>query len=506
MVIELTIRTFISVEGIPNNTNPAKVINLSLGGGSSTCSTTMTNAIDTARSLGAVVVVAAGNSGANAQFTTPANCPAAITVGATDAKGLLAYFSNYGPLVDISAPGVSINSTINAGTSVPGADSAFGQYSGTSMAAPHVAGVLALMFSKNPTLTPSLAESKLVLNSRVFNPNFYILNRAGSGIVDAYKVITALSETTPEPGPEPKRVVAKARDFNGDSIGDALWRNLNTGITKMTFLTASTITSKNLTHSLLNGTTYALQASGDFNGDGKKDLILRHSINGKAVIALMDGPNVLSQGTISTIPLSYKAVASGDFNKDDREDILWRNNAGLMFISYMNGVKEISRSASINISPSIKLQGVADFDGDGITDLVLRAPNGMIYTLIMTMQAGYWIPVASASSDYKIIGVGDYAGFGLNGILFRNTNTGLITIFDNPTSYRYLLLTSNIGIAATQEIQKSGDFNGDGKLDLLLRHSTKGTIRKANLDIHAGYLILTYSDILGTVPLTFSAQ
>lgn len=67
-------------------------------------------------------------------------------------------------------------------------------------------------------------------------------------------------------------------------------------------------------------------------------------------------------------------------------------------------------------------------------------------------------------------------------------------------------LTHSLLNGTTYALQASGDFNGDGKLDLLLRNSNRGTIRKVNLAIHSGYFILNYSDILGTAPLTFSAQ
>lgn len=504
-----------SVSGVPTNPNPAKVINLSLGGSSSTCGSTMKNAIDTARALGAVVVVAAGNSATNAQYATPANCAAAVTVAATDSNGLLASFSNYGALVDIAAPGVSIKSTINAGYTTPGADTAYANYSGTSMATPHVAGVLALMFAKDASLTPSIAESKLVLNTRIFSPSFNTAKTAGSGIADAYKVIAALTSTPaptpdptepPPPEPSPTTGVAKARDFNGDAISDAIWRNLKTGLTRLTLVSTSGITSSDLSLSLLNGKTYALQASGDFNGDGKKDLILRHTGNGRAVIALMNGSSVISQGTISTVPKTYVAVAAGDFNKDGYEDILWRNSAGVMFISYMSGSSEIARSGKLNISAAIKLEGVADYDGDGIDDLLLRAPNGYIYTLLMTTEGAYWVAIAIAPNNYQIVGIGDYTGDSQNDVLFRNTKTTLLTLLTSPSTVSSQLMTSTGGLASNQVIQKSGDFDGDGKADLLLRHSTKGTLIKASLEPSDGNISLSYSGVLGTVPVSFAAQ
>jgi serine protease len=187
----------LSVSGVPANLHPARVINLSLGGQGS-CSATYQNAINAVVAQGAVVVVAAGNSNADASGYQPANCNGVITVAATTRSGSRAAYSNYGSLVDISAPGGSTSanspspapnnavlSTLNAGTTVPAAAS-YGFYQGTSMAAPHVAGVASLMLSANPALTPSQVAQILRNTARAF-PGGSTCNTSicGSGIVDA---------------------------------------------------------------------------------------------------------------------------------------------------------------------------------------------------------------------------------------------------------------------------------------------------------------------------------
>jgi serine protease len=97
-----------AVNGVPANRTPAKVINMSLGGPSYSCSDAFQAAINGAVSRGTTVVVAAGNDDENAMYSSPANCNNVITVAAVSSSGNRASFSNYGSTVDIAAPGVNI--------------------------------------------------------------------------------------------------------------------------------------------------------------------------------------------------------------------------------------------------------------------------------------------------------------------------------------------------------------------------------------------------------------
>jgi serine protease len=189
-----------TVTGVPANANPAKVLNMSLGGGGA-CGTTTQTAINSARSRGAVVVVAAGNDNMDVSNANPANCSGVIAVAATGKTGGRASYSNYGTLVDVAAPGgdgsFSVLSTLNTGTNGPVADNYAG-YQGTSMATPHVAGVAALMLAAKPTLTPDEIESKLKSTTRAFPAT---CSGCGTGIVDATAAVNSAIGTTPPPGP-----------------------------------------------------------------------------------------------------------------------------------------------------------------------------------------------------------------------------------------------------------------------------------------------------------------
>lgn len=180
-----------SVRGVPANQNPAQVINMSIGS-EGTCTTPYRQAIAQANTRGSIVVVAAGNNSFDASKSSPGNCEDVINVGATDKNGKRSYFSNYGSRVDVSAPGGDrrywgggILSTLNAGKTAPGkAD--YAEYQGTSMAAPHVAGIVALMKAVDPKLTYAQAKKALQSTSQGIECD---QSACGSGIVNAARAV-----------------------------------------------------------------------------------------------------------------------------------------------------------------------------------------------------------------------------------------------------------------------------------------------------------------------------
>ncbi|KAF8074491.1 serine protease [Lyophyllum atratum] len=133
------------------------VANLSLGGGASTA---LDSSVQALVAKGVHTVVAAGNSNVDAGTTSPARVPEAITVGAATIYDSRASFSNYGSVVDVFAPGQDIISCWNT------ADNDIALDSGTSMAAPHVAGLVAYLIGKQGNMTPA-AMSDLIKNRAI---------------------------------------------------------------------------------------------------------------------------------------------------------------------------------------------------------------------------------------------------------------------------------------------------------------------------------------------------
>jgi len=159
----------LDVPDVPKNMDPARVINMSLGtppGVSCHDDSATQSAIRDAVEAGAIVVVAAGNDAVDASQVSPASCDNALTVAASDARGhLVSRYSNFGQLVKIMAPGGDRQRDDNGDGHIDGILSMvkdeYAYYNGTSMAAPHVAGVAALILSKNPDMIPGQVMARL---------------------------------------------------------------------------------------------------------------------------------------------------------------------------------------------------------------------------------------------------------------------------------------------------------------------------------------------------------
>ena len=190
-----------TVEGVPANTHPAQIINLSLGG-EGTCPATYSKAIAEVNKRGAILVVAAGNDDQDTSKIAPANCGGSIVVGSTNQKGQRSDFSNYGKIVDVSAPGDGIMSTVDLGTTVS-TGAGYTEYDGTSMAAPQVAGIIALMKSVDPSLTADRAKQVLKQSAKPLTCN---VNACGAGIANAANALEVLQGKNATPAhPKPKR-------------------------------------------------------------------------------------------------------------------------------------------------------------------------------------------------------------------------------------------------------------------------------------------------------------
>jgi len=288
-----------TVRGVPANQTPAKVINMSLGGQSS-CSTTYQTAINGAINRGTTVVVAAGNSNMNVANFTPANCQGVLTVAATGREGNKAFYSNFGSRIDIAAPGGEtrrgtdtpgtittpqngIWSTLNAGTTTPGAEN-YKPYQGTSMAAPHIAGLAALLVAKKPSLTPAEVKTLIKANARTLPGT--CSGGCGAGLADATKTVNAVGTTPP-----PSGGLENTTDVAIADVGAAVTSSITSTLTGNA--SSTTKVGVDIVHSYRgdlvidliapDGTAYRLKNSS--SSDGAANVVATYTVNASSEVA-----------------------------------------------------------------------------------------------------------------------------------------------------------------------------------------------------------------------------
>ncbi|MFE9674736.1 S8 family serine peptidase [Streptomyces sp. NPDC006259] len=282
-----------TVSGVPANTNVAKVINMSLGGDGA-CTSATQSAINAAVSRGTTVAVAAGNENDNVANHSPGNCNNVISVAATSRTGAKASYSNYGSLVDISAPGGQtstgtangILSTLNSGTKTASTES-YAYYQGTSMATPHIAGLVALMKSANSSLTPAQIETAIKSNARAL-PGA-CSGGCGAGLADAARTVQAVSGSGGSTGGTTfTSTTAVGIPDNGSAVESPIAVTGRTGNAPTALQVGVDITHTyrgDLVVDLVapDGTAYRLKASS--TSDSADNVVATYSVNASGEVA-----------------------------------------------------------------------------------------------------------------------------------------------------------------------------------------------------------------------------
>ncbi|MFE3070847.1 S8 family serine peptidase [Streptomyces sp. NPDC059247] len=372
--------------------------NMSLGGGrwTTACDQDLRKpVVDALRAAGVATVVAAGNNGHTDAVNAPGCIPSAITVGSTTDDDQLSSFTNRGPLLDLLAPGTGIVSSIPGG--------GYGTKNGTSMAAPHVTGALAVLRQTYPNLGVDQLEALLKSNGRA---------------------ITYTGATTPRIQLDRSALPAVPGDMTGDgkpdlvAIDDAgkLWLYPGTG-------TGGLGTRIQIGTGGWGGASMAHR--GDWTGDLKEDIV--------AVVAgdLWVYPN-RGDGTLgariklATLSAGTRILAPGDVNRDGHPDLLANTHEGLSFYTGTSAAKPAVSSA-VSLGYGWPLDGTlaapGDVNNDGVPDLLYRGAETGALTLHYGRSAeqyffhrgdeygrGYTLshrPLIAGAADADLNGVAD---------------------------------------------------------------------------------------------------
>lgn len=290
-------------------------------------------------------------------------------------------------------------------------------------------------------------------------------------------------------------------DFNLDGKADMVWRNQVTGDSGLWYMDSTGVGIGSVEPFNKVAPEWRIAGVADFNGDSYLDIFWRNSKTGENGIWFMNKAVLASTSSIVTVPSMQWVVEDvGDFDLDGKADLFWRNldpaGAGENGIWFMNGgmVKGITYLPNVAYNPGVDEWRVAlidDFNGDGNDDLLWRnyvtgqdaywylKGSSVIGTEIQSPNVDpvwkicspHWFPAPPAKSVY-----GDFDGDGKADILWRNTTTGAMKYWkmDGESKSSEVTLT---GLGLPWNASVSGDFDGDGKIDVLYRNSSTGQMR-----------------------------
>jgi hypothetical protein len=273
-------------------------------------------------------------------------------------------------------------------------------------------------------------------------------------------------------------------DFNGDGTSDLLWHNEDgrteawLGTTAGGFVTAGPIFG--------GGPNFV---TGDFNGDGKTDVLQFGSTVFGVNESAADGTFYFNYESADGFTPNWTIAGAGDFNGDGYSDILWRAANGaisdwlgytrpddLNFLGDPIGLfKDNVANAGSSVSTDWQIAGIADFNGDGRDDILWRNTDGRM-TDWLGAASGALQPnsanlLETVSTDWKAAGVGDFNGDGKADILWRNDD-GRITDWLGTGSGAFTDNVANAynSVSLDWHVADVGDYNGDGRADIAWRN------------------------------------
>ena len=269
-------------------------------------------------------------------------------------------------------------------------------------------------------------------------------------------------------------------DFNGDGRSDILWRQ--TGGQLIEWLgqkNGSLLANGSVSFNQVDN-SWKIAASGDFNGDGRDDILWRHTLGELAEwTGQSTGGLTLNAGAVTKLDTSWVAAGSGDFNGDGRDDVLWRHSSGEMaqWLGQADG-KFANNGVATKVDSSWTVAGVGDFNGDGREDVLWRHSSGELAEWLAQADGRFVNNGVATKVDtsWKIVGTGDFNGDGRDDILWRHTSgetaewLGLAngTFANNARG-------GSKAIGTDWTVTGIGDFNGDGRDDLFWHHTSGAT-------------------------------
>jgi hypothetical protein len=276
-------------------------------------------------------------------------------------------------------------------------------------------------------------------------------------------------------------VALPRRDFGGDGRSDVLWRNSLTGENYLFPMHGTAILPGEGHVRTVADQDWQVVGTGDFNGDGRVDILWRNFNTGENYLYLMHGTTIEGEGYLRTVAdQNWQVAGVGDFDGDGNADILWRNaGSGENYIYFMNGTVIMGEGYVRTVADEDwQVVGVGDFDGDGKADILWRhRTSGENYSYLMNgvVIAGEGYLRTVADLGWEVAGVGDLDGDGRADVVWRNGTTGENYLYPMmgtaiKTSEAYLRTVADLN----WQVADITDYDGDGISDLFWRNTATG--------------------------------
>ncbi|HWA26765.1 MAG TPA: DVUA0089 family protein [Lacunisphaera sp.] len=217
---------------------------------------------------------------------------------------------------------------------------------------------------------------------------------------------------------------------------------------------------------------------GDFNGDGRSDILWRHAIGGNVVFWLMNGATPQTVAEVTPVSTDWVISGTGDFNGDGQTDVIWRHKLGGNVVFWlMNGHVPQTAAEVTPVSTDWVISGTGDFNGDGQTDIVWRHKFGgnVVFWFMNGTSPASAVEITPVSTDWVITTTGDFNNDGKTDIVWHH-NTGGNIVFWMMNGSSVLSSAEVTPVSNVWTISTTGDFNGDGNTDIVWRHNTGGNV------------------------------
>jgi hypothetical protein len=239
--------------------------------------------------------------------------------------------------------------------------------------------------------------------------------------------------------PAVKRQRSRA-DFNGDGQYDLLWRDKVSGYLAAWMLNGTAVKVEvGISHSMPD-VNWEVGGTGDFNADGKADIVWRNKQNGAVGVWFMDRTQVLGAVSFSLaqVETTWKIAGVGDFNEDGHADILWQHDTGPLALWTMRRttlrlVSPVGLGLDMPNSVKWRVASIADIDGDGHVDILWRHNEGWLGAWLMrgTEVTGISAldPLAEFDPEWQLVGAADINVDGKQDILWQHSTDGSVVVW-----------------------------------------------------------------------------